>query len=74
MTPKERIKAAMNLKTPDKTPLMCQFSVGHMLMQLDVEPHKFWFDKNLYADGLIKLREIYDFDGILISLHGHNPE
>jgi len=74
MTPKERVKAAMDLRKPDKTPLMCQFSIGHMLLQLDVEPHKFWFDKKVFADGLIRLREIYDFDGILISLHGHDPE
>lgn len=38
MTPKERVKAAMDLQSPDKTPLMCQFSFGHMLLQLDVSP------------------------------------
>jgi len=71
MTPKERIKAAMELKSVDKIPLMCQMSIGHMLVQLDVSPLEFWFDKNTYADSLIKLRDIYDFDGILVSLYGH---
>jgi hypothetical protein len=73
MTSKERIKAAMDLMPVDKTPLMCQFSIGHMLLQLKVSPAEFWFDPNVFGDGLIKMREMYDFDGILVSLHGHNP-
>ena len=71
MTPKERVNAAMNLEPVDRTPFMCQLSIGHMLQQLDVSLVDFWFDKNTFAGGLMKLREIYDFDGILISLHGH---
>lgn len=74
MTSKERINAAMSLKPVDKIPLMCQFSIGHMLLQLNVSPSEFWFDPKIYADGLIALREIYGFDGILISLHGHDPD
>ena len=74
MTPKERVTAAMNLQPVDKVPLMCQMSIGHMLLQLDVSPVEFWFDKNVFAESLIKLREIYDFDGILVSLHGHDPD
>ncbi|PIQ09379.1 MAG: hypothetical protein COW71_06775 [Ignavibacteriales bacterium CG18_big_fil_WC_8_21_14_2_50_31_20] len=73
MTPKERVKAAMDLKTTDKIPLMCQFSLGHILMQLNISPVNLWFDKVTFTDSLIKLREIYEFDGILVSLHGHNP-
>lgn len=74
MNSKERLNAAMNLQPVDKLPLMCQLSIGHMLLQLNVSPTQFWFDSNTYADGLLMLREIYDFDGILISLYGHNPE
>ncbi|MDQ7817368.1 MAG: uroporphyrinogen decarboxylase family protein [Melioribacteraceae bacterium] len=73
MTPRERINAAMNLMPVDKIPLMCQLSIGHMLMQLKISPVEFWFDPFTFANGLIKLREMYDFDGILISLHGHDP-
>ncbi|MGE5797665.1 MAG: uroporphyrinogen decarboxylase family protein, partial [Ignavibacteria bacterium] len=73
MLPKERVKAAMDLEKPDRTPLMCQFSIGHMLMQLNVSPSEFWFDAGVYEKGLLELREIYDFDGILISLFGHDP-
>ncbi|MCX6142553.1 MAG: hypothetical protein NTZ35_04965 [Ignavibacteriales bacterium] len=64
----------MDLKTPDRVPVMCQLSIGHMLLQLDVSPLEFWHDVNVFAEGLIKLREIYGFDGVLVSLHGHDPD
>jgi hypothetical protein len=64
----------MDLKTPDRVPVMCQLSIGHMLLQLDASPLEFWNDVNVFAEGLIKLREIYDFDGVLVSLHGHDPD
>ncbi len=63
----------MDLETPDRVPIMCQFSIGHMLQQLDVSPAEFWLDPEIFAHGLIALRALYDFDGILISLHGHHP-
>lgn len=72
MTSRERILSIMNFEIPDRIPVMCQMSIGHMLQQLpDVSPVDFWFNVNTFADGLIKLREIYNFDGILVSLHGH---
>lgn len=74
MTPKQRIAAAMNMQPTDKIPLMCQFSIGHMLLQLNVSPAEFWFDKDTFAKGLLRLRDTYDFDGILVSLHGHDPQ
>lgn len=63
----------MDIRTPDRVPLMCQMSIGHMLQQLPVSPVEFWFDGDTFAEGLLLLREIYGFDGILISLHGHDP-
>ncbi len=72
MTSRERILLAMNFDYPDRVPVMCQMSIGHMLQQLkDVSPLEFWFDAETFASGLIKLRELYEFDGILVSLHGH---
>ncbi len=55
MNGKERIKAAMDLKEVSPVPFMCQMSIGHMLVQLDVSPLEFWFDKNVYRDGLVNL-------------------
>ncbi len=74
VTPRERILTAMSLKRPDRIPVMCQMSIGHMLQQLPVSPAEFWFDRHTFARGLIKLRELYNFDGILVSLHGHSPD
>ncbi|MGB9773953.1 MAG: uroporphyrinogen decarboxylase family protein [Bacteroidota bacterium] len=64
----------MDLRAPDRVPLMCQLSIGHMLQQLKVSPVEFWFDKDIFVDGLTALRNLYHFDGILISLHGHDPD
>jgi len=74
MTSRERMKAAMDLRIPDRVPVMCQLSIGHMLLQLGVSPVEFWHDGAIFTDGLIRLRELYDFDGILVSLHGHDPD
>ncbi len=73
MNSKQRMQAAMNLDTPERVPLMCQFSLGHMLQQLQVSPVEFWFDAVTFREGLLQLRAQYDFDGVLVSLHGHDP-
>lgn len=74
MTSRERVLAAMRLQPVDKIPLMCQMSIGHMLQQFACSPADFWHDVHLFAEGLIFLRELYQFDGILVSLHGHDPD
>ncbi|MCL6103325.1 MAG: hypothetical protein M1292_12720 [Bacteroidetes bacterium] len=74
LTSKERVKYAMNLQRPDRVPLMCQFSIGSMMHQLRPNPVEFWYDKNVFADGLIKLCKMFKFDGILVSLHGHSDK
>jgi len=74
MTSRERMNEAMRGGTPDRVPVMCQLSIGHMLLQLGGSPVDFWHDPEVYSDGLVKLRSIYDFDGILVSLHGHDPD
>lgn len=74
MTSKERINAAMNLQHPDRVPLMCQFSIGSMMIQLQPNPVDFWYDKNVFAEGLVILCEKFKFDGILVSLHGHSDK
>lgn len=74
MTSRERVRIAMDGGIPDRVPLMCQLSIGHMLLQLGAVPLDYWHDVHVFADGLVKLRAIYGFDGILVSLHGHDPE
>jgi len=74
MTSKERMAAAMSGRRPDRVPVMCQMSVGHMLLQTGASPLRFWHDAGRFVDGLLALREIYRFDGVLVSLHGHDPD
>jgi hypothetical protein len=73
MTPKERMAAAMSGGRPDRVPVMCQMSIGHMLLQTGVPPSRFWQSADDFVEGLLALRAIYRFDGILVSLHGHAP-
>jgi len=73
MTPKQRMAEAMAVRVPDRVPVMCQMSIGHMLLQTGFPPSEFWFSAEIFAEGLLRLRELYGFDGILISLHGHPP-
>lgn len=75
MTPKERMAAAMSgARRPDRVPVMCQMSVGHMVRQLGVSPSRFWLSAEDYVAGLLALRALYRFDGLLVSLHGHAPD
>ena len=77
MNARERIRLAMNMKHPDRVPIMSQFSVGFMNQQLlgsDITPMELWMDPYRYADALILLRERFNFDGILVSIHGHDPD
>jgi uroporphyrinogen decarboxylase len=74
MTSKERLLRAMNFETPDRVPVMCQLSLGHILLQTKLSPAEFWFSEETFAEGLRRIRELYQFDGILVSLHGHDPD
>ncbi len=74
LSAKQRMATAMNREVPDRVPVMCQMSIGHMLLQTGVSPSEFWFSAESFAEGLLRLRETYSFDGILISLHGHSPD
>lgn len=73
-TSRDLVRQAMDLGQPSRVPLMCQLSIGHMLQQLDVSPLEFWHDPNVFAQGICRLRDVYDFDGVLVSLHGHDPD
>jgi uroporphyrinogen-III decarboxylase len=74
MTSKERMAKAMAGGRPDRVPVMCQMSIGHMLLQTGIPPLEFWFSEERFREGLLDLRRRYEFDGILVSLHGHTPD
>jgi uroporphyrinogen-III decarboxylase len=74
MTSKERMARAMAGGSPDRVPVMCQMSIGHMLLQTGIPPHEFWFSEERFREGLLDMRRRYGFDGVLVSLHGHAPD
>jgi uroporphyrinogen-III decarboxylase len=74
MTSKERMAAAMGGGAPDRVPVMCQMSIGHMLRATGASPSRFWHSAEAFVEGLLALRSRYRFDGILVSLHGHDPD
>lgn len=74
MNPKKRIQKAMDMEEPDRVPVMCQMSIGHMVLQTKFSPAELWFSVDCYAEALLMLRKLYGFDGILISLHGHSQD
>ena len=64
----------MSLDQPDRVPLMCQFSWGFMNQNLtgqEISPMELWLDARKYAEALVFLRRQFNFDGILVSVHGH---
>ena len=73
MTSRERMAAAMDLGRPDRVPVMCQMSIGHMLIRTGIRPLAFWNSAEAFAGGLVALQRDYGFDGILVSLYGHRP-
>src|SRR5665647_2553618 len=74
VTSKQRLAAAMSGGRPDRVPVMCQMSIGHMLRETGASPSRFWHSTEDFAAGLLALRARYRFDGILVSLHGHAPD
>lgn len=73
MNSRERMNTAMAGGIPDRVPVMCQMSIGHMILHSSSPAPELWLDMETYARTLLQLRERYAFDGILISLFGHNP-
>jgi uroporphyrinogen-III decarboxylase len=73
MTSKERMAAAMRKGVPDRVPVMCQLSLGHYFLQAGLRPIDVWFTSGGFAEALLRLRERYGFDGLLVNLPGRDP-
>ena len=74
MNGKERMIAAMGLKEPDRVPVMCQLSIGHLLLQTDVSPIDLWYTAEGCARAWVQAQRKYRFDGILLNLCGPDPD
>lgn len=74
MNSRQRVAAAMNLRRPDRTPVMCQPSIGFLLRQCpDLDPIAVWHDPAAYAEALCRISRAFEFDGALASKIGDCP-
>lgn len=71
---RERIAAAMRHEQADRVPFMCQLSIGHYLLHLDVSPAELWLHSDAFVDAFVALARRYDMDGILINVPGRDPD
>jgi len=70
MSPKEIVAKSMMMQRPERTPVMCQMANGHTIINTGVHPIDYFTDNDLWADCLVRMRELYDFDGILCHKPG----
>ncbi len=70
MNSKELVDQAMNRKRPPRIPVMCQLANGHTIINTGVHPIDYFTDDEVWADCLIRMRSLYDFDGILCHKPG----
>lgn len=74
MNSKTRLRLAMQGKTTDRPPLMCQFSLGFLAKNFTQDLIRFWYDPEGLVEAYISAAEYLGFDGILVSISGRNPE
>jgi hypothetical protein len=65
------MRSAMGPGVPDRVPVMCQLSIGHMLLQTGLSPASFWNSAEVFAEGVLNLRDL-PLRRHLVSLHGHS--
>ena len=70
MKPKDIVRMAMNRERPPRFPVMCQLANGHTILNTGAHPMDYFTDDDLWADCLIRMRALYDFDGILCHKPG----
>ena len=64
----------MRRQPVDRTPVMCQLSLGHYFLQTSIPAIDIWHSTEGFGDALIALQRRYWFDGILINLPGRDPD
>ncbi|MFA5866204.1 MAG: uroporphyrinogen decarboxylase family protein [Phycisphaerae bacterium] len=68
------MKLVMQGQRPDRTPVMCQMTLGHIYKNAGIDPVEYWYTSEGAAEGFIRLAERYKFDGILVNIGGLDPE
>ena len=74
MIGKQRELLAMNHKTPDRVPVQCQLSMGHLMLNSPYQPHEIWFESEAFVKSVVMMARKYRFDGILTTIAPGRPE
>ena len=69
-TSKELVHQAMSQSHPSAIPVMCQMANGHTILNTQVHPIDYFINDEVWADCLMRMRALYDFDGILCHKPG----
>jgi len=72
-TPKQLVDRAMRQQHPDQIPVMCQMANGHTIINTGVHPIDYFVSDEVWANALMRMRELYDFDGILCHKPSRTP-
>src|SRR3954449_12856361 len=64
-TSKEIMDQAMRQQRPAQIPVMCQLANGHTIINTGVHPIDYFVSDDVWADCLIRIRQLYACDGIL---------
>ena len=72
-TSKELMDQAMRQQRPGRIPVMCQMANGHTIINTGAHPIDYFVSDETWADSLIRMRELYDFDGILCHKPSRPP-
>ena len=70
MSSKNLVRQAMCMERPERFPVMFQMANGHTIINTGVDPIDYFLDGALWADCLIRMRALYDFDGVLCHKPG----
>jgi uroporphyrinogen-III decarboxylase len=70
MDSRQRIALAMQHRSPDRVPVMCQLALGHYLLNTGIPPHELWFTSEALAEAMVAMQRRYRFDGILVNVPG----
>ena len=69
-TAKELVGQAMSQQRPRAIPVMCQMANGHVIINTKIHPIDYFISDEVWADCLLRMRALYDFDGILCHKPG----
>jgi hypothetical protein len=72
-TSKQLVDQAMRQQHPSQIPVMCQMANGHTIINTGAHPIDYFVSDEVWADSLMRMRELYDFDGILCHKPSRTP-